>query len=609
MCGIVGIISQRKQEVVPRLVESLKRLEYRGYDSAGVAVLSHGDLEIVKSVGKIVNLEAKLKKTPLEGFIGIAHTRWATHGIPSEKNAHPHATDRVAVVHNGIIENFQTLRKELEDKGCVLQSETDTEVIAHSITSFLQEGMTPVEAFQKTLKRLEGAYALAVLIRGEESLLLGARKGSPLAVGYGEEEVYLGSDALALASLTKRLSYLEDGDSVVIEGTEVTIYDASNQEVLRPVTVSTLCDDGVSKGDYDHYMLKEIHEQPQVVRRILSHYLSENHRNVVLGPLPFALQNVPRITIVACGTAFYAGLVARYWFEDLAGVPVDLDIASEFRYRQPPLDPEGLAIFISQSGETADTLAALGYAKSQGVKTIGIVNVEQSSLARGVDAPLMTLAGAEIGVASTKAFTAQLAVLACLSLALARGKGKMGEEEMARHCIELAKSPSLIEKALAGYQSIEQEASQIKDARSILYIGRGQNYALAMEGALKLKEISYIHAEGYAAGELKHGPIALVDGKVPVIVLAPSDRNFEKTLSNVQEVAARQGQLYIFSDQKGCKRIADHSRACFAMPEVSFINAALVYAVPVQMLAYTMAVARGTDVDRPRNLAKSVTVE
>ncbi len=609
MCGIVGILSRKQKDVVPGLVEGLRRLEYRGYDSAGVATLSKGEIQVVRAVGKIVNLEAKLKEPSIEGSIGIAHTRWATHGVPTEKNAHPHVTEHVAVVHNGIIENYQALKAELEEEGYSFQSETDTEVIAHLMSQVLQEGLSPKEAFQKMLKRLEGAYALAILIKGNENLLLGARKGSPLAVGYGEDELYLGSDALALGHLTRRLSYLEEGDWVLLEGKKATFYDVSGNQVSRPETLSPIEEDAASKGDYPHYMLKEMHEQPSVVRRILSKYLNEDHTSVILGPLPFALQNVSRLTIVACGTAFYAGLVARYWFEALAGVPVDLDIASEFRYRQPPLDPNGVAVFISQSGETADTLAAFDYAKSQGVKTIGIVNVEQSSLARGVDVPLMTLAGAEIGVASTKAFTAQLTVLACLSLALGRTKGKMDDKTLARHCADLSQSPRLIEKALGTYKLIESAALHMKDARSILYIGRGQNYALAMEGALKLKEISYIHAEGYAAGELKHGPIALVDEEVPIIVLAPSDMHFEKTLSNVQEVAARKGRIYTFSDQPGCSRLDGPSQACFVMPEVSFMNSALVYAVPVQLLAYTIAVARGTDVDQPRNLAKSVTVE
>ncbi len=609
MCGIVGILSRKQKDVVPGLVEGLRRLEYRGYDSAGIALLSKGETQVVRAVGKIVNLEARLKENPIAGSIGIAHTRWATHGVPTEKNAHPHGTEHVAVVHNGIIENYQALKAELEKKGDSFQSETDTEVIAHLMSRALQEGLSPKEAFQKTLTRLEGAYALAVLVKGHENLLLGARKGSPLAVGYGEEELYLGSDALALGHLTRRLSYLEEGDWVLLEGDTVTFYDVSGRQVSRPEILSPIEEDAASKGDYSHYMLKEMHEQPSVVRRLLSKYLNENHTSVTLGPLPFALQDVSRITIVACGTAFYAGLVARYWFEALAGVPVDLDIASEFRYRQPPLDPNGIAVFISQSGETADTLAAFEYAKSRGVKTVGIVNVEQSSLARGVDVPLMTLAGVEIGVASTKAFTAQLTVLACLSLALAKAKGKVDGDALARHCTALAQSPRLIEKALGAYETIEKAALQMKDARSILYIGRGQNYALAMEGALKLKEISYIHAEGYAAGELKHGPIALVDEQVPVVVLAPSDTHFEKTLSNVQEVAARKGRLYPFSDQAGCSRLKDLSQACFLMPEVSFMNSALVYAVPVQLLAYTIAVARGTDVDQPRNLAKSVTVE
>ncbi|MDF0544219.1 glutamine--fructose-6-phosphate transaminase (isomerizing) [Sphingobium sp. H39-3-25] len=607
MCGIIGIVG--KEEVSGRLVDGLKRLEYRGYDSAGVATIFDGVIERRRAEGKLLNLERELRDEPLPGTTGIAHTRWATHGAPTTSNAHPHATREVALVHNGIIENFKALREELIGRGRTFDSETDTEVVAHLVSELVEQGATPKDAVAKVLPRLHGAFALAILFRAHPDLLIGARLGSPLVVGYGEGETFLGSDALALAPLTQRISYLEEGDWVVITKDGAEIFDKDNNPVERPITISGITGELVSKGNHRHYMLKEIYEQPVVVAQTLKSYLRRMDDQVSL-PIPdFDLGSIRRVTIVACGTSFYAGMVAKYWFEQFARVPVDLDVASEFRYRSPVMEDGGLALFISQSGETADTLAALRHARAEGQKIAVVVNVPTSSMAREADLLLPTHAGPEIGVASTKAFTCQLAVLAALAANLARAKGRLdakAEKELVRH---LAEAPAALNAALAYDESIEAMAHLIAPARDVLYLGRGPDYPLALEGALKLKEISYIHAEGYAAGEMKHGPIALIDDKVPVIVLAPSGPLFEKTVSNMQEVQARGGKVVLISDYDGVQAAGEGCMATITMPKVHPLIAPMIYAVPVQLLAYHVAVAKGTDVDQPRNLAKSVTVE
>ena len=607
MCGIVGIVG--KEEVAERLFDGLKRLEYRGYDSAGIATDVDGRIERRRASGKLVNLGKELAANPLPGTTGIAHTRWATHGGPTTNNAHPHATGEVALVHNGIIENFKTLRDELIARGRTFESETDSEVVAHLVSEKIEAGLAPAEAVAEVLPRLHGAFALAILFRQHPDLLVGARLGSPLVVGYGEGETYLGSDALALAPLTQRIAYLEEGDWVVITHGGAQIFDRDNNPVERPITISGVTGDLVSKGNHRHYMLKEIYEQPIVVAQTLRAYLQRMEEQVTL-PIPeFDLSAIKRVTIVACGTSYYAGMVAKYWFEQFARVPVDIDVASEFRYRAPVMEPGGLMIVISQSGETADTLAALRHAKAEGQTIAAVVNVPTSSMAREADLLLPTHAGPEIGVASTKAFTCQLAVLAALAANLARAKGKFkdGEErEIVRH---LAEAPAALNGALAYDESIEAMAGVIASARDVLYLGRGTDYPLALEGALKLKEISYIHAEGYAAGEMKHGPIALIDENVPVIVIAPSGPLFDKTVSNMQEVQARGGKVVLISDYDGIQAAGENCIATITMPKVHPLIAPLVYAVPVQLLAYHVAVAKGTDVDQPRNLAKSVTVE
>ncbi|WP_230629287.1 glutamine--fructose-6-phosphate transaminase (isomerizing) [Sphingomonas sp. Leaf37] len=607
MCGIVGIIGT--QDVADRLLDGLKRLEYRGYDSAGIATDHDGRIERRRASGKLVNLAKELAADPLPGTTGIAHTRWATHGGPTTNNAHPHATDEVAVVHNGIIENFKPLRDELIARGRVFTSETDTEVVAHLISEKVEAGIEPIAAVREILPRLHGAFALAILFRKHPELLIGARLGSPLVVGHGEGETYLGSDALALAPLTQRIAYLDEGDWVVCTTEGAQVYDRDNHPVERPITISGITGELVSKGNHRHYMLKEIYEQPIVVAQTLRSYLQRMEERVTL-PIPdFDLAGVKRVTIVACGTSYYAGMVAKYWFEQFARVPVDIDVASEFRYRAPVMEPGGLMIVISQSGETADTLAALRHAKLEGQTIAAVVNVPTSSMAREADLLLPTHAGPEIGVASTKAFTCQLAVLAALAANLARAKGKFkdGEErEIVRH---LAEAPAALNGALAYDEAIEAMAGVIASARDVLYLGRGTNYPLALEGALKLKEISYIHAEGYAAGEMKHGPIALIDENVPVIVIAPSGPLFDKTVSNMQEVQARGGKVVLISDYDGIQAAGENCIATITMPKVHPLIAPLVYAVPVQLLAYHVAVAKGTDVDQPRNLAKSVTVE
>jgi glucosamine--fructose-6-phosphate aminotransferase (isomerizing) len=607
MCGIVGIVG--KEDVAERLLDGLRRLEYRGYDSAGIATVDDGRIARRRASGKLVNLARELAQDPLAGTTGIAHTRWATHGGPTTHNAHPHATDEVALVHNGIIENFKPLREELIARGCNFESETDTEVVAHLVSEKFEGGMDPADAVAEVLPRLHGAFALAILFRRHPELLIGARLGSPLVVGYGDGETYLGSDALALAPLTQRIAYLEEGDWVVIDRDGARIFDKDNRPVERPITISGVTGELISKGNHRHYMLKEIYEQPIVVAQTLRAYLQRMEERVTL-PIPdFDLGAIRRVTIVACGTSFYAGMVAKYWFEQFARVAVDLDVASEFRYRAPVMEPGGLMIVISQSGETADTLAALRHAKAEGQKIAAVVNVPTSTMAREADLLLPTHAGPEIGVASTKAFTCQLAVLAALAANLARAKGKLSpadEKTLVKH---LAEAPASLNAALAYDESIEAMAGAIASARDVLYLGRGTDYPLALEGALKLKEISYIHAEGYAAGEMKHGPIALIDESVPVIVIAPSGPLFDKTVSNMQEVQARGGKVVLISDYDGIAAAGEGCLATITMPKVHPLIAPLVYAVPVQLLAYHVAVAKGTDVDQPRNLAKSVTVE
>ena len=608
MCGIVGILG--RDDVADRLLDGLKRLEYRGYDSAGIATIVDGAIERRRASGKLVNLARELAAHPLPGTTGIAHTRWATHGGPTTNNAHPHATDEVAVVHNGIIENFRALRDELQARGRVFTSETDTEVVAHLISEQVEAGRSPQEAVREVLPRLHGAFALAILFRSHPELLIGARLGSPLVVGYGDDgETYLGSDALALAPLTQRIAYLEEGDWVVCarEGTQV--FDRDNQPVERPVTISGVTGALIDKGNHRHFMQKEIYEQPIVVAQTLRSYLQRFEGKIVL-PIPeFDLSGIRRVTIVACGTSFYAGMVAKYWFEQFARVPVDLDVASEFRYRAPVMEDGGLALFISQSGETADTLAALRHARSERQTIAVVVNVPTSTMAREADLLLPTHAGPEIGVASTKAFSCQLAVLAALAANLAKAKGRLTEAEERSIVRQLAEAPAAINGALAYDESIQDIAGVIAGARDVLYLGRGTDYPLALEGALKLKEISYIHAEGYAAGEMKHGPIALIDENVPVVVIAPSGPLFDKTVSNMQEVQARGGKVLLISDYDGVQAAGDGCVATITMPKVHPLIAPIVYAVPVQLLAYHVAVAKGTDVDQPRNLAKSVTVE
>ncbi|GLV24929.1 glutamine--fructose-6-phosphate transaminase (isomerizing) [Sphingobium sp. Cam5-1] len=607
MCGIIGIIG--KDDVAERLVDGLRRLEYRGYDSAGVATVYEGAIERRRAEGKLANLVKELADNPLPGTTGIAHTRWATHGAPTTSNAHPHATNEVALVHNGIIENFKPLREELTSRGRRFDSETDTEVVAHLVSELVEQGASPKDAVEQVLPRLHGAFALAILFRSHPGMLIGARLGSPLVVGYGEGETYLGSDALALAPLTQRIAYLEEGDWVVITAEGAEIFDKDNNPVERPITISGVTGELISKGNHRHYMLKEIYEQPVVVAQTLKSYLQRMEDRVSL-PIPdFDLGAIRRVTIVACGTSYYAGMVAKYWVEQFARVPVDIDVASEFRYRAPVMEDGGLMIVISQSGETADTLAALRHARSEGQKIAAVVNVPTSTMAREADLLLPTHAGPEIGVASTKAFTCQLAVLAAFAANLARAKGRLdakAEKELVRH---LAEAPAALNGALAYDESIEGMAHLIAGARDVLYLGRGPDYPLALEGALKLKEISYIHAEGYAAGEMKHGPIALIDDKVPVIVLAPSGPLFEKTVSNMQEVQARGGKVVLISDYDGVKAAGEGCIATITMPKVHPLIAPMVYAVPVQLLAYHVAVVKGTDVDQPRNLAKSVTVE
>ena len=608
MCGIVGILG--REPVAGLLVDALKRLEYRGYDSAGVATLERGHLARRRAEGKLRNLEARLAREPLTGTIGIGHTRWATHGRPTEDNAHPHATERLAVVHNGIIENFRELREELERSGTKFGSDTDTEVVAHLVTQEMTNGRSPAEAVAAALPRLRGAFALAFLFAGENDLIIGARKGSPLAIGYGDGEMYLGSDAMALAPFTDAISYLEEGDWAVLTRKSVEVRDAKGSKVARAVLRSSASAFLVDKGNYRHFMAKEIHEQPEVVGHTLAHYIEMTAERVRLPvELPFDFGTLERISISACGTAYYAGLVAKYWFERLARLPVEIDVASEFRYRDVPLTPGGLAIFVSQSGETADTLATLRYAKEHKQHLLAVVNVPTSTIARESEIVMPTLAGPEIGVASTKAFTCQLAVLACLAIAAGRARGVLSEVEESDLVRALIETPRLMTEALALEPEVEHFAREIAKSRNVLYVGRGTSFPVALEGALKLKEISYIHAEGYAAGELKHGPIALIDENMPVIVIAPHDGVFEKTLSNMQEVAARKGKIIVVTDPRGARDIHLDLLSKLTLPAMSSTVTPLVYAIPVQLIAYHTAVVMGTDVDQPRNLAKSVTVE
>ena len=607
MCGIIGIVGN--SSVADRLVDGLKRMEYRGYDSAGICTQHNGEMIRRRAEGKLLNLVAALAHDPAPGNVGIAHTRWATHGAPTAANAHPHATEELALVHNGIIENYKALREELAHENRTYQSETDTEVAAHLISSRVEKGMSPQEAVADVLPRLRGAFSLAITFRRHPELLIGARLGSPLVVGYGEGEMFLGSDALALAPLTQRITYLEEGDWVILTREGAQIFDAQNNPVERPIQASGASAATVEKGNFRHFMQKEIFEQPTVVAQTLASYLRREDNSVALPQLDFDISGIRRLTIVACGTSFYAGMVAKYWFEQFARVPVDIDVASEFRYREPVLEEGGLALFISQSGETADTLAALRHCKAHGQTIAVVVNVPTSTMAREADLLLPTHAGPEIGVASTKAFTCQLAVLAALAAHMAVKKGRLTRDQEAEIVRHLLEAPAALNAALAHDDDIAGMAHLIAPARDVLYLGRGQDYPLALEGALKLKEISYIHAEGYAAGEMKHGPIALIDDKVPVVVIAPSGPLFEKTVSNMEEVRARGGQVVLISDAKGIAEAGEGCIATIEMPVVHPLIAPLVYAIPVQLLAYHVAVVKGTDVDQPRNLAKSVTVE
>ncbi|KRC81689.1 glutamine--fructose-6-phosphate transaminase (isomerizing) [Sphingomonas sp. Root241] len=607
MCGIVGIVGN--QDVAQRLFDGLKRLEYRGYDSAGIATLHDGEIERRRAEGKLINLAARLAESALPGTIGIAHTRWATHGAPTEDNAHPHIVGDVSIVHNGIIENFKPLRDQLIAEGREFKSQTDTEVVAHLVSRELERGSSPRDAVAAVLPKLHGAFAVAFLFRNQPDLLICARLGAPLTVGYGEGENYLGSDAHALASLTQRIAYLDEGDWAVLTRDKVEVFDRDNNPVERPIVASGVSAALIDKGNHRHFMLKEIYEQPVVVAQTLASYIRPVEQKVALPDMSFDLSRIERVAIVACGTASYVGMIGKYWIEQFARLPVEVDVASEFRYRDPVLLPNTLGVVVSQSGETADTLAALRHMKANGVTTAGIINVPTSSMAREVDLLLSTHAGPEIGVASTKAFTCQLAVMAALAVNLARAKGKLSEDaerEIVRHLIE---APAAINAALAHDAEIEGMAHTIAAARDVLYLGRGPDYPLALEGALKLKEISYIHAEGYASGEMKHGPIALIDDSVPLIVLAPSGPLFDKTVSNMQEAKARGAKVVLISDAEGLALAGEDALATIEMPSVHPLIAPLVYAVPVQLLAYHVAVAKGTDVDQPRNLAKSVTVE
>jgi glucosamine--fructose-6-phosphate aminotransferase (isomerizing) len=607
MCGIVGVIGSRS--AAPIILDALRRLEYRGYDSAGIATLLNGHIDRRRAEGKLGNLSAVLDKNPLPGSIGIGHTRWATHGAPTESNAHPHGTSRVSLVHNGIIENHAELRAELEAEGQEFSTETDTETVAQLVDLYLKQGMAPIEAAGTALRRLEGAYALAMIFAGHPELIVGAQHGAPLAVGFGEDEMFVGSDALALAPLTRRIAYLNDGDWTVVDRKGAKFFDLDGNPVEREVKLTRLTGAAIGKGNFRHFMEKELHEHPAVIGDTLHRMVNPATREVALPDLGIDFTRVPRITMSACGSAFYAGLVGRWWFEAMARIPADGDVASEFRYRTPPMPKGGLGLLVSQSGETADTLAALRYMRDQGQTVLSVLNVPESSMARESDAVLETVAGPEIGVASTKAFTAQLSVLACLALAAGRATGAISAEQEAAMTAALLEVPSRAAEVLENDAAIQQIAQRVSKARDVLFLGRGNCFPIALEGALKLKEISYIHAEGYAAGEMKHGPIALIDPAVPVIAIAPSGPLFEKTASNLQEAAARGGQVIVFSDEAGAAKLRGIAAETVVLPSVDPFVAPILYAIPVQVLAYHVAVLKGTDVDQPRNLAKSVTVE
>ena len=607
MCGIVGVIGQ--ENAAPRLLEALRRLEYRGYDSAGIATLVDGRIERRRAEGKLHNLAAVLELDPLGGLTGIGHTRWATHGAPTERNAHPHGTARVSVVHNGIIENHAELRDALEAKGQVFTTDTDTETFARLLDQLLAEGLTPAQAVAAGLKQVHGAFALAMIFAGHPRLLIAARQGAPLAVGFGEGEMFVGSDALALAPLTRRIAYLEEGDWAIITDKGARFFDAQDRAVERAERLTAFSGAATGKGNYRHFMEKELHEHPVVIGETLRQYIDGTTRRVALPVLPFDPVTVPKLTITACGSAFLAGLVGRYWIESLARIPCDADTASELRYRDPPLPKGGAALLVSQSGETADTMAALRLLKGAGQSILSVVNVDESSMARESDRTLLTVAGPEIGVASTKAFTAQLSVLACLAIGMARARGTIDAAREAALIAALLELPSDAAALLEDNATIQALAVEVAQARDVLFLGRGNLYPIAMEGALKLKEISYIHAEGYAAGEMKHGPIALIDPAVPVIALCPSGPLFEKTASNLQEAAARGGRIMAFTDAQAAPALRRFAQHVIVLPTVDPFVAPILHAIPVQLLAYHVAVLRGTDVDQPRNLAKSVTVE
>lgn len=607
MCGIVGFIG--KKEAAPLLIEGLKRLEYRGYDSAGIATLTNGQITRRRAEGKLAALSDKISNDPISGHIGIGHTRWATHGGPVEKNAHPHATEKVAVVHNGIIENYQELKAELQEYQYQFTSDTDTEVIAHLVTHYLKQGRTPQEAANDSFDRLKGAYSVAMIFEGEQDLMIGVRQGTPLALGYGKGEMFVASDSYALAPLTEQICFLEDGDRIEVTSDKAIIRDHNGTEVQREIRQTANSGAITGKGKYRHFMMKEIHEQPAVIGETFNSLLHPSTGEIAIPKGILDLANTSRITIIACGTAYYAGMVAKYWLEQIARIPVELDIASEFRYREAPMPKDGVALFISQSGETLDTLEALRYAKSQGQKIVSILNTIESTIERESDHVLRTIAGPEIGVASTKAFTTQLTVLACLTLGLAKERGEITADKETELIQALRETPALVSDILNHDAAIKDIAKEIMTARDVLYLGRGGAYPIALEGALKLKEISYIHAEGYASGEMKHGPIALIDDEVPIIVVAPNDNLFEKTVSNAQEVIARGGKVFMLSDAEGISKMQDDSKWHITLPEAHDFITPILYTIPVQLLAYHVAVLKGTDVDQPRNLAKSVTVE
>jgi len=607
MCGIVGVIGS--EPASPLLLEALRRLEYRGYDSAGIATLVDGAIERRRAPGKLANLAGELEQHPLPGTTGIGHTRWATHGAPTQRNAHPHGTARVSVVHNGIIENHAELRTELEAEGQVFETETDTETVAQLVDLNLKLGLAPVDAARAAFLRLEGAYALAMVFAGEPGLMIGAQHGAPLAIGFGEKAMYLGSDSLALAPMTRRIAYLQDGDWAVLSATGAAVFGPGGDPVTRPVRLTVQTGAVVGKDGYRHFMEKELHEHPAAIGQTLARMLDPATRAVVLPPLPFTWTDVPRVTISACGGAYFAGLAGRHWLEEMARLPTDVDFASELRYRTPPMPENGVALLVSQSGETADTLAALRYMRGEGQHVVSVLNVPESTMARESAVVLETVAGPEIGVASTKAFTAQLTVMACLALAAAKDRGRLDPARETHLVTQLLELPSRAADVLAMEPQIKRLAERMSEARDVLCLGRGTNHAIALEAALKLKEICYIHAEGYAAGEMKHGPIALIDRQVPILSIVPSGPLFEKTASNIQEAGARGGQIVVLSDAAGCAKLRGIAAECLELPAVDPFVAPILYAVAVQILAYHTAILRGTDVDQPRNLAKSVTVE